>query len=468
MNIMAANKSLEIIFEEGVESDDDDDDDDDSTGAFLPNGDPKKLVVFGAGHEAVNGKYHRRYDELHKFWCYIKEGQWEGKAVMFCINRCVNKVKKTSWWQIKVQAGGVIYRSCLQEKLSIVPARGWFCDNGTMCSRPPILYYDNKPRDWRDDPQESFADFTIEIAETVADKCRVAITTTYNVHKLIIANGSTYFAGVCANGLHFAEGSKSTVRIKLDSSTAARFPNFLDYMYIQFASLGVADFGIHPDYGKAIVELYWLADYFQVPHLCKQLQKAWKKNLNLARIPAYLACALEIGVQPLVDPVLTYICDCLLNFRGDQLLALAKRLDKPCLISLLQKTNWDQFHSRKASELVSAFCNEHSVDADEFQALTHSSLLPYIASIAAWSLLKKHSELLQVSEDVLDDFQLRCIEAIAKDFASLDSSESGPLHLQSLSSKFLKALIIKVTERATVAVAMAELNDNRNVRRRRN
>jgi hypothetical protein len=55
----------------------------------------------------------------------------------------------------------------------------------------------------------------------------------------------------------------------------------------------------------------------------------------------------------------------------------------------------------------------------------------------------------EASEETLNDLELRCINSLAQDFATIDTSENGPLRSQS--SAFLHKLIEKVQEHVNTA-----------------
>ena len=81
----------------------------------------------------------------------------------------------------------------------------------------PITTNDDKLL-WRQDPEESLSDWTIELSyETTGDESGGASTDTktdtYHVHKAILASGprkSEYFARLFKDGGRFAESSSNT------------------------------------------------------------------------------------------------------------------------------------------------------------------------------------------------------------------------------------------------------------------
>jgi hypothetical protein len=104
---------------------------------------------------------------------------------------------------------------------------------------------------WRQDPEESYSDWTLLISYETTDENEKTATKTdeYHLHKGILAVGprkSEYFARLFKAGGRFAESSSNTSRIILTELEANAFPHFLDYLY------SVDDLEISTEFGRIL------------------------------------------------------------------------------------------------------------------------------------------------------------------------------------------------------------------------
>lgn len=365
---------------------------------FAKEREPKKLIVFGAGLDEVNGTYHiAGRNKEHDTPVYTKAGQWKEKAVAFVIEcgaHLEEKAdKKTVTWYICAgdhQTMLYVSNSESLESSQLPPARHWLTYN-TLKEDPKkklpqcpliILSDDEKMRDWRQPADESFADYKIEILRKQDDKVDVKnITTNYNVHRVILASASNYFDRLFAGnqeGRTFAEAHEHTSRIALSSDTADMFPYLLDHMYWQYSCKGAPS--PLPKEGDNIMHLYWLADYFELPRLRLDLERKLdnlKESMTLSTCSSYISAATELGVQHAIDAGLEFCKSNLNNFEddGDDLKDLAKGISTTFLQDML-KEDVDPKGRRKHSQLVAYFCASHSMDATTFQSLKAQSLCP--------------------------------------------------------------------------------------------
>jgi hypothetical protein len=100
-------------------------------------------------------------------------------------------------WDIKADSdNSPIYVSNHFSFAALPPNRGWWIIGTAAALPPPILFHeDDKPEDWRLDPQDSLSDFRIDISTRGT---KASTTTSYHVHKVVLANLSTYFDGLYA------------------------------------------------------------------------------------------------------------------------------------------------------------------------------------------------------------------------------------------------------------------------------
>ena len=103
---------------------------------------------------------------------------------------------------------------------------------------------------WRQDPQKSYSDWTIEIIRSDTGD-----SDTYYVHKVFLAAGpigSSYFEGVFRSNM--SETQTNTSSIEFPKSAADAFPAFLDYLYS-------GNIVIKPE---SVIALHYLGNYFGV------------------------------------------------------------------------------------------------------------------------------------------------------------------------------------------------------------
>jgi hypothetical protein len=413
-------------------------------------GEPETVVVFGSGNDIVNGTYHfaGRLNDKPK---YEMQKMIEGKA-MTC--QLESLLRPRDSWVIKVDDKNQFRCSTVASDEPHLPTcRGWWFVN---CIRPPIvLYSDENIIDWRQDPEHSLADYRVDV---VYDRNGTTITTTYHCHRVILSNSSKYFSrlfkGNAKGGPAFVESKENASKIDLNASVAEIFPYFLDYMYWHFSDKGRSHHHLSPVLHQQNIGLYWLADYFEVSKLKRDRDHFLATELDVHYSSGYLKYALELGIQHIVDAIILYCSEHLIQLedetedeREDEdwvFEAHAKVFDAACLLSVLEKKKPEVRVSLKASKLVAQFCDVHDVDAETFQTLTEYGLLPVIDSGAALQLLEKERALLATPDTAISNLQERCIDALACDFIQLDTIEESLLQQQS--TAFLARLIVKARE----------------------
>ena len=97
--------------------------------------------------------------------------------------------------------------------------------------------------DWRLDPNESLADYELEIVSQ-GEGDSTSATNVYRPHKVVLATASKYFLRTLTtrNGVDYVEGNEKKSRIELDPATAALVPHLLDYMYLLFSAGEIQEF----------------------------------------------------------------------------------------------------------------------------------------------------------------------------------------------------------------------------------
>jgi hypothetical protein len=413
-------------------------------------GGPETVVVFGCGEEAGNGTYHltgesMRHEKPNPR--YEMQGILDGKTVRCQLVKCSDRIDNGAW--ILDIGDKVKFHSIAPPNSNphLPPCRGWWNES---CTRPPIvLNGDENIIDWRQDPGYSLADYKIDV---MYEQNGSSITTTYHCHRVILVNSSAHFTsllkGNAKDGCSFSELKENT-SIELNSVVAAVFPHFLDYIYSRFSDTARScqhDL-IQIDFG-----FLWFANYFGMSKLKSDLDLVLAAKLNLSTSAEFLGYALELGLQHIVDAVISLCSENLFQLNDIEkededwyFETLAEVFDADCLLSVLTKKNADVAISRNASKLVAAFCGLHNIDVETFQALTCDTLLPDIDSGAALQLLEKERVLIIAAPDTLiSNLQERCIDALARDFIHLNTVEES--FLQRQTAALLARLIVKTRE----------------------
>ncbi|GKY94540.1 hypothetical protein MPSEU_000419700 [Mayamaea pseudoterrestris] len=392
---------------------------------------PESIQVFGAGIDAVNGTYKKnvgygpvKYKKLSRLF----DGtiQYE-----LCITQ--GDVKR---WEIK-SADAIYTSDDVSSSSSLPPSRGWW--PMIMANvPPPILFSDYEAiLDWRHPAEESLSDYTIEI---VTIEKRVKAVKKYHCHKVVLASTSKYFHGLLClmdkDGPTFAEGQVNISRIELDATTAKYMPMILDYMYSSY-SQGGAPIGsmVRPARPNRIADsayMYWLADYFQISRLVKNIQKFWSTALRARDCARLVNAALSRHIQPALDAVFELFRCRLSSFDTSSMDTLIDACDLAFALKLLQETGNGPGHSLILSKAIAACCRNHAIDTKLFKSLIDKAKLPSIDKSAVLTLLEKERELCgDLCPATVSNLQKRCIEALALDFGHLQLDDKSSLQLQS-------------------------------------
>jgi hypothetical protein len=147
---------------------------------------------------------------------------------------------------------------------------------------------------WRQDPDDSLSDWTIEITGTFEDDSKKLAFHTYHVHKCKLGAGprrSKYFQSLFSTAAHLSEHQEQTSRIELLEAEVSSFERMLDFMY-----------GLESDdvvtTANAVVMRY-LAFYFQCAALMMQVNSFLGHDLVPANGPHYLLEATKYQDQRL-------------------------------------------------------------------------------------------------------------------------------------------------------------------------
>jgi hypothetical protein len=151
----------------------------------------------------------------------------------------------------------------------------------------------NEVLSWRNNPETSFSDWTLEIAHT--SESGEEIVDVYHVHKCMLAVGprhSDYFAALFQKQMQ--ENQTNTSRIELEESQAKLFPCLLDYIY-----------GYPDSESELTLEEYFqlllLAEYFQALGLHDRIVPSMCECLTMTNVSYFLAEVKQLNTyRPLV------------------------------------------------------------------------------------------------------------------------------------------------------------------------
>ena len=398
---------------------------------------PKFFVVSGAGFAAVNGTYYFVGIDEDDGPLFEMEGKLDGEPTTFLIDASEQEPERIYRISLKGSSHSgenLFYSNNCVANSALPPARGWWPEDFINMPVAPILGRNNEPvRDWRSDPLDSFADYKIEI---FYEKDGAVTTTEYHTHRMILADGSSYFANLLrskhSDGVQYTESQSNSCRIRVEAPQAKMFPFFLDCLYGQYsnsAPLGT----IRPAAYQQDVLLYQVAHYFAAWQIVRDLEVTFLKasEQNLAYFVEEVDRLIEwrLDMTAVLDILVVPCAKKLTELEDLTLRQLARVLTKDQLYDLLQEAT--DAASCKGSELVTAFFSKRQVDLETFRLLTDAALLPHIDKKSVWPLLERDRELFGPTQGAFSSLEVRCIDALAQDFDPWDYGDDSPLRMQS-------------------------------------
>ena len=388
------------------------------------------IVVSGASNASMNGEYVRQPVTGYgsQATIFVMDGEWEGKAASYRImeQSYQSGNVNTNVWAISISTldngWTLLYRNYLATNASstLSPSRGWWpeecCESDV--SIPPLIQWHGLGcvLDWRQDPQESLSDWTIEIAHEGTSTVDV-----YHVHRFALAKESHYFRSLFLAGTgecSLAESRAGVSSISLNPSLAWLFPYFLDYLYAD--GIDARNF-FGRDY-KYTALMYYFGDYFRVPRLVSELTVFWKEQMTLSNCHVFVESAFEVAATPLIESAIVLCSTNLMQFNESIVDALDKVVDDGFWLSVLLAVPMTGERSSKASDIIAQLCDV--MDASMFHACTE--LLLVVSHRSAVVLLNRESEMVDYdSESALTRLQEMCINALATVFVGLDVTQEA-------------------------------------------
>lgn len=260
------------------------------------------------------------------------------------------------------------------------------------------------PLTWRLDPEESLSDWTIVVRVGTDGGTEKESTTSYHVHRNILAIGprkSQYFTALFRTK-HVVESRTNTSDITLEPSAAASFPLFLDFLYSPKVKMTT----------DSAVSLRYLAQYFDCRSLLSEVTAFIRDDLTVKTAPIYLAEAAVYRDERLLSAALNVCAENLECIYVGLLAALPVGLLRMAICHPRLKCS-----SKWLSKVIGQFCRNHpeSVTRDFLLDVTSKERMPEIMAEEALFLLKlcaKHGhETSDTSDEDLACLRKRCINA---------------------------------------------------------
>ena len=403
-----------------------------------------KLVVCGAGIDAVNGEYELDDNTAatsgsSSTITYQKQGVWKEQPALFKLSLGNSESGGKKIWSLVVVREDNnntltrLYRSDAVGDGSVSsktpPYRCWWDVRYPQdrVTQPPIVRREGvRKLDWRehDDPDEAGL-WTIRVNQAHV----------YVVHQLVLRNATEYFRGVVSHD--FVEQQNKSSEIELGEDVANVFPYFLDYIYMHYGG----EISLCPPISY-LCPLFWLGSYFGAEQLMEDILdriKVLAKGDDFYKVLERVGQAKSLGIRP----ILHALAQCCKKRLKDESLIAAAALkstsDATFWIKVLKKgKEWLlPSTSKKASVLVASLCQAQPIPAELFQKLTSSSSLPYIADDAALKLLAIEADIVGYEgASALTSLQERCIQI----FLSLPPDDASQNVLASQPPYFLVEL----------------------------
>ena len=284
---------------------------------------------------------------------------------------------------------------------------------------------------WRMDPTLSHSDWTIEIAafkstpndssaaysgSSTNDETKVILSTAkYCVHKAMLSVGSrksTYFERLFQNK-NLREHETRTSYIELEEIAAKAFPVFLDYLYGNELAI---------DSLVNAVALDHLSQYFGVSCLQTRMQQYWDYETVTEAYGSYFQQAKIVRDETIIQMIVKKVVQNIEKIGSTS--KLLRVSDVQFWLDVLNENRGKPMNPRLSFILARFMVNQQQLHAETFRTMTDKDILPVVGWKASIFLLQLEKKLLfQDGESIpteLTCLQERCVDALAKNFVSLD------------------------------------------------
>lgn len=301
---------------------------------------------------------------------------------------------------------------------------------------------------WRLDPEESFSDWTIEITVEASEDIY-----TFHVHKSYLATGlrkSEYFVRLFSQAKRFSESKTETSKIQLNRMAAEAFPVMLDWVYAVGDNLKVST--------ENATALHFLGEYFENPRLRWESQFFWKTDMSVQNWKTYYEHAKLFKDELILAALTRFSIDHIEEFSTDS--DITRITDTDFWLDVLIEVKLCESKSRHAGELLSIFLQGNSVDAETFEAITCSEVLPHSFDLSvALKLLDLEMRIVEPSRTALTDLQYRCISSISDEWIHFreDKGKSVMNLLQKKNPLLLTELTCMIVMKATEDLVSAKM-----------
>lgn len=259
------------------------------------------------------------------------------------------------------------------------------------------------PLFWSSVPEDNFSDWTIEVM-SVTDNGTLLCTFFFYVHKSILGSDavkSEYFKQLLA-----AKEHQSIVKIRLQVSTAAVFPQVLDYIY---TNKWMNSFDVH------LVDVGVLAEYLKINQLWDEVVKRINR-LGPDAVYELLPEAHHLKSQALVEIILNILKKHGLHFFKDitskQLLSINSKAIN-IIFALIYKSGHGFVDSSESFSIaMSAYLDGWPDLASDWKLLaplTNAYTMPRISPYAAFFLLGLTSKA-DASNEAAHSLEQRCLK----------------------------------------------------------
>jgi hypothetical protein len=324
----------------------------------------------------------------------------------------------------------------------------------TSFSLSPLIIesaVDEQKLSWTMDRTDSLSDWTIDIVDASSGSVK-----SYYVHRVILAVGPRacgYFKALFRITTKETEEEKS--RIEFQGGACSLFPLVLDFLYES------GDFVINVDNA---VGLAYLAEYFMMPKLLKQLESFIEASLTKHNLIAYYRDAEQYGRRDIQDLVAGMCARRVAKWGRDS--SYLHRMGPGLFVDVLSRT------LRIKVDMVAKYCSIHKDELSKhaLEEITSDKILPKVGFNAAIELLDveavvrkgEHDDTADqgppdITDNTLTSLQKRCIKALAKKWEDADTTEPDLKEkLKNLSVEVMRELLPRIISEANDRVAEAE------------
>eukprot|EP00934_Nitzschia_sp_Nitz4_P006014 Nitzschia sp. Nitz4//scaffold124_size66437//25636//38731//NITZ4_006111-RA/size66437-processed-gene-0.6-mRNA-1//1//CDS//3329534552//6004//frame0 len=290
---------------------------------------------------------------------------------------------------------------------------------------------------WRDNPSESFSDWTIEVIHK-----GTATKDTYNVHRRVLAVGpkrSDFFAR-----LFKQSGTSNTSSLDLEAVEADVFPLILDHMY--------SEQKLQLDFGRGYV-LYRLAEKLEIQSVVQAVTEFYCKSMNKENIVDFFTIAETFKDKTFLEATVAF-CSAELRTMHTE---TAGKIKPSILLEVLRHNRnlpkKELCSSRHLSLLMATSVDKHAENTSPeiFREITQDEYLQEIEPEAAIRFLAAENVIMAKANIQGDTaFEDRCVRSLCASWTDiknklLERGSNLPGRMQAISSKIMYQILMNTT-----------------------